>query len=121
MWDYRTADPMLYDRLHKFSIENRSHETEAEAVLWQALRAKRQGIKFLRQHIIGPYIVDFVSRDRGLVVEVDGGYHAERTQQENDAQRTADLEEMGFHVIRFTNEEVLFDLERVLEDIRNLN
>jgi len=77
------------------------------------------GQKFLRQHIIGDYIVDFVCQENGLIIEVDGGYHAEREQQEDDAIRTSILEEQGFHVIRFTNEEVLFDIENVLETISN--
>ena len=73
----------------------------------------------MRQHVIGDYIVDFVCRDDGLVIEVDGTYHAEREQQMDDEIRTHDLEKMGFRVIRFTNEEVLYDIEAVLEEIEN--
>ena len=77
------------------------------------------GVDFLRQHVIGDYIADFVSRHDGLVIEVDGGYHAERQQQEDDAIRERDLEQMGFHVMRFTNEEVLYDIDHVLQQIDN--
>lgn len=77
------------------------------------------GEKFLRQHIIGDYIVDFVSRHDGLVIEVDGGYHSEPRQQEEDKLREEALEQMGYHVIRFTNEEVLCDIENVLNQIEN--
>ncbi len=73
----------------------------------------------MRQHVIGDYIVDFVCRDDGLVIELDGAYHAEREQQMDDEIRTHDLEKMGFRVIRFTNEEVLYDIEAVLEEIEN--
>jgi len=75
------------------------------------------GMEFLRQHIIGDYIVDFVSRHGGLVIEVDGGYHSEPQQQEDDVIREQDLERMGFHVMRFSNEEVLFDIDNVIEQI----
>ena len=75
------------------------------------------GIKFLRQHIIGDYIVDFVSLHDGLVIEVDGGYHSEPTQKADDEVREEVLEQMGYHVIRFTNEEVLDNTKYVIEQI----
>ena len=62
--------------LKAFAAENRKNATLAEQVLWKHLDRKQLGVKFLRQHIIGDYIVDFVSREQGLVIEVDGGYHA---------------------------------------------
>lgn len=120
MFDYRTASPLNYNLLKAFAKENRNHATEAENVLWESLKGKRlEGKKFLRQHIIGDYIVDFVCQENGLIIEVDGGYHAEKSQQDNDAIRTAALEEDGFRVIRFTNEEVLFDIDHVIETIIN--
>ena len=98
---------------------NRKNMTLAESVMWQLLRANVMGHKFLRQHIIGDYIVDFVCRDDGLIVEVDGAYHAELEQQKADEIRTRDLEAMGFRVIRFSNEEVLYDTESVVQEIEN--
>ena len=89
----------------------------AEGRLWQCLRKNDFGVRFFRQHIIGDYIVDFVSQYGGLVIEVDGGYHAERQQQEDDASREEALERMGFHIIRFTNEEVLYDIDNVMARI----
>ena len=74
-------------------------------------------MEFLRQHIVGDYIVDFASRHGGLIIEVDGGYHAERQQQDDDVARERELEQMGFHVMRFTNEVVLDDIENVLQRI----
>ena len=91
--------------------------TEAESVLWSSIKGNALGHKFLRQHIIGDYIVDFFCRDCQLVIEVDGGYHSERTQQEDDAVRQQCLEEMGYKVIRFTNEEVLFNLDKTINTI----
>ena len=64
-------------------------------------------------------MVDFVSQREGLVIEVDGGYHAERQQQEDDAIRERDLENLGFQVMRFTNEEVLYNIEYVLTQIES--
>jgi len=87
--------------------------------LWEQLRDNGLGVKFMRQHVIGDYIVDFVSRHDGLVVEVDGGYHSEPRQQEDDRLREEYLERMGYHVIRFTNEEVLYNIEYVIEQIEN--
>jgi len=116
---YKTASPDRYELLKAFARENRKNATLAENVLWEYLRNGELGEKFLRQHIIGDYIVDFVSRHDGLVIEVDGGYHSEPRQQEGDKLREEILEQMGYHVIRFTNEEVLCDIENVLNQIEN--
>lgn len=116
---YKTASPDRYELLKAFARENRKNATLAENVLWEYLRNGELGEKFLRQHIIGDYIVDFVSRHDGLVIEVDGGYHSEPRQQEEDKLREEVLEQMGYHVIRFTNEEVLCDIENVLNQIEN--
>ena len=91
--------------------------TEAESALWKYLKSNGLGHKFLRQHIIGDYIVDFLCRDKMLVIEVDGGYHSERTQQEDDAVRQQWLESIGYKVIRFSNEEVLFNLDKTINTI----
>ena len=120
MSDYRTAYPDRYSLLKAYAKENRDNPTLAEDVLWQHLRGGQLGIKFLRQHIIGDYIADFVSREHGLVIEVDGAYHAERRQQDDDAMREQALERMEFHVIRFTNEEVLYNTDSVINQIYNL-
>ena len=73
---YKTADRMLYPILKDNARENRKQMTEGERVLWNELRAKKTGYRFLRQHAIGEYIVDFVCLERKVMVEVDGGYHA---------------------------------------------
>ena len=86
----------MYGLLRVYARENRKNATVAEQVLWDQLRDGALGVKFLRQHIIGDYIVDFVSRESGLVVEVDGGYHSEPRQMENDLLGEQDLERMGF-------------------------
>jgi very-short-patch-repair endonuclease len=93
----------------------RANMTEAERRLWYFLRAHRfKGMKFKRQAMIGRYIVDFVSFHRHLVVEVDGGQHAD---SENDERRTHWLEGQGFRVLRFWNNEVLSNTGGVLDTI----
>jgi very-short-patch-repair endonuclease len=88
--------------------------TDAEKLMWSNLRDRRfQGIKFKRQKPIAGYIVDFVALDLKLIIEIDGGQHAERMAA--DAVRTRRLEESGYHVVRFWNHDVLGNLEGVLE------
>ena len=103
--------------LREYARKNRRNATLAELYLWEHLRGNALGVDFLRQHIIGDYIVDFVSRHGGLVIEVDGGYHSEPQQQEDDAVREYNLQRMGYHVMRFSNEEVLYDIDNVIEQI----
>jgi very-short-patch-repair endonuclease len=83
----------------------RQNSTDAEIRLWSMLRGRQlDGHKFVRQLAIGPYIADFVCREAALVVEVDGGQHAESA---SDAKRTAYLNAEGYSVLRFWNNEVL--------------
>ncbi|MFO1415477.1 MAG: DUF559 domain-containing protein [Burkholderiales bacterium] len=94
----------------------RHDRTDAEAKLWLRLRARQLGgYKFRRQHPCGGYIVDFLCVERRLIVEVDGGQHAQ--QQAYDRRRTDDLEAMGMIVLRYWNDDVLARMEAVLDDI----
>ena len=115
---YRTAHPDTYELLKAYSLENRHDMTDAERVLWEQLKTKQLGVKFRRQHIIGDYIADFVCLSHHLVIEVDGEYHDEKEQQELDQLRTDFLNSVGFEVLRFTNNEVLFDTDHVLNQIK---
>lgn len=93
--------------------------TPAENLLWQNLRNRKVSIhKFRRQHPIAKYIVDFYCHEARLVIEVDGKIHLMNDNPEYDQFRTEELERMGLTVIRFTNEEVLGDISRVLAEIR---
>ena len=105
-------------RLIEEAKRMRKEPTDAEAALWELLRDKKLGDKFRRQHLIDDFIVDFVCLSKNLVIEVDGGYHNDPTQKEYDQQRTLYLNEKGFKVIRFTNEEVLGNTEAVLTKIK---
>jgi isoleucyl-tRNA synthetase len=116
---YNTANAANYEILKENAKNRRKNPTEAESFLWQNLQNKQlEGYKFRQEHIIGDFIVDFVCLSKQLVIEVDGGYHNGENQQELDKLRTEYLNEKGFQVIRFTNEEVLFDIEKTLERIK---
>ena len=88
--------------------------------LWKWLKGEAIGTKVLRQHIVGDYIVDFLLPYYNLVIEVDGGYHAERVQHEDDLIRSQALNEMGLYVIRFSNEQVLMATEEVEQRIKEI-
>lgn len=96
----------------------RSNQTKVEERLWYHLRAHRfMGLKFKRQKPMGPYIVDFVCVERRLIIELDGGQHAEQTSY--DQQRDAWLRNQGYTVLRFWNNDVMRELEGVLEEVRS--
>jgi very-short-patch-repair endonuclease len=93
--------------------ELRKEPGPAEAKLWAYLRTLREeGIHFRRQHAIGPYIADFCSPRKHLILEVDGSQHLD--QVEYDSRRTAFLESRGYRVLRFWNREVMNDIEGVM-------
>lgn len=95
----------------------RTEMTPPEHMLWSKLRGSRlMGIKFVRQMVFGPYYVaDFAAREHRLVIELDGESHA--GQEEADARRTEYMERRGFRVIRFTNGEVMTNIDGVLRAI----
>jgi very-short-patch-repair endonuclease len=96
----------------------RKESTIAEQTLWYTLRRKGlNGYKFHRQFVMGPYIVDYLCWEKKLIVEIDGGQHAENS--EYDEKRTAYLNSRGFRVLRYWNDEALNKTKYVLEDILN--
>ena len=119
---YKTASPDIYKVLKANARKHRKNPTLAEQVLWKHIRGKALGVKFLRQHVIGDFIADFISLENRLIIEVDGAYHTEQQQIVNDDLRTVMLGEMGFRVIRVTNEEVLYNTIGTIEYIKkNIN
>ncbi len=96
--------------------EMRANPTEAEAFIWAQLKGKQLGVKFRQQHLIDDFIADFVCLSKKLIIEVDGKIHD--SQKEQDEARTAVLENLDYKVIRFTNEEVIMDIENVLKKIK---
>lgn len=148
---WKSANPDRYELLKSFAKENRKYMTDAERLLWSYLKGGSFGHKFLRQHIIGDYIVDFLCRDAQVVIEVDGGYHNpsnakmknnaplesltgdivldfpkkdetfwqnNSNQVEEDEIRQKWLESVGYKVIRFTNEQVLYDTTNIISVIK---
>jgi very-short-patch-repair endonuclease len=116
MQDYRNGT-VLAGMLRR-SRELRHEQTDAEQLLWSMLRGRRlAGLKFRRQHALGPYILDFFCAEQGLVVELDGDQHAQPANALYDAERTRFLESHGLRVLRFGNREVLGQLELVLTQV----
>jgi len=114
---YLTGNPMTA-RLHLQRAQDmRKEPTKAEAALWKELKSKKLGIKIRQQHLIDNFIVDFVCLSKRLVIDVDGEIH--ETQKDQDAVRTHTLLEKGYTVIRFSNEEVLDNIEEVLRRIKS--
>ena len=114
---FETTDASTYQLLLDKAREMRKNPTEAESVMWSYLSDNKMGVHFRRQHPVCGYIPDFVSLKERLIIEIDGGYHFEGEQPEMDAERTQYLNQEGFVVLRFTNEEVLGDIDNVLEEI----
>jgi len=115
---FETSDKFYYKSLKDFALSHRNKPTEAENVLWQYLRDNQLGIKFRRQHIIDKYIADFISLENKLIIEVDGLIHQLPENKENDQQRTDRLNELGYTVIRFTNNEVTGNIDGVTGAIK---
>ncbi|SFQ53691.1 endonuclease domain-containing protein [Hymenobacter arizonensis] len=115
-----TADKRQYGKLElkERARGMRRQPTEGEEALWQALRGGQAGAKFRRQHSIDRYIVDFVAISAKLVVEVDGGIHDIPEQQDYDQGRSAMLAELGYRIVRFSNEQVLASLPEVVDAIK---
>ncbi|NGM50780.1 DUF559 domain-containing protein [Caulobacter sp. 602-2] len=99
----------------------RRDQTDAERLLWSALRGRRlEGFKFRRQVPIDRYVADFACLDARLVVELDGGQHAEDVGRAYDAARTEVLEACGFFVLRFWNDAVRYELDGVVDEIASV-
>ncbi len=96
----------------------RDFPTESEKILWEQIKTKQLGDKFRQQHLIGDFIADFVCLSKRLIIEVDGKYHETDEQQVLDEERTKQLNDLGFEVIRFKNEEILGNIDEVLNSIK---
>ena len=97
----------------------RAKQTDAETALWYKLCNRQlDGVKFRRQQQIGNYIVDFVCFEKRVIIEIDGGQHNEASYEEKDKRRTHSLEQKGYRVLRYWDNDVLQNIEGVLEHIR---
>jgi very-short-patch-repair endonuclease len=108
----RRTTPKGYENARRL----RKTQTPAERRLWAYLRSDQlNGVNFRRQHAIGHYVVDFCAVKSRLIIELDGSQHLE--QAEYDAERTKSLEEQGYKVIRFWNDQVMNELDGVITAI----
>ena len=107
------ASPTIF----KNARELRKKPTKAESVLWQYLRKNQMGERFRMQHPMWQCIVDFYCHRLKFVIEVDGGVHEEEDVQLMDKEKSDYLENLGLHILRLSNEEVLFDIDNTLSKI----
>ncbi|MDA3927734.1 MAG: histidinol dehydrogenase [Prolixibacteraceae bacterium] len=107
------AEPILFE----FAKQLRLNPTEAEEFLWNQLSSKKMGVRFKRQHPVLYFIADFYCHQAKLIIEVDGAYHQIPVQYNYDSNRDAELESLGLRVLRFTHEQVLFDVDKVIDKI----
>ncbi|MEZ7497286.1 endonuclease domain-containing protein [Flavobacterium sp. Arc3] len=113
MW--KGASGIIFSNAKKL----RENPTQAEELMWLSLRNKQlEGCKFRRQHPLLNYVADFYCHQLKLVVEIDGEYHQTVEQKKLDKERTVTIEFQGLDVIRFTNDEVLTDINTVLNKIK---
>lgn len=115
---YQVAYPDRVKILKEHARRHRAAQTDAEKVLWEYLRRNALGVRFRRQFIIGDFIADFACLEKKLVVEVDGEYHFTQKQIEEDRKRSYHISQLGYRVIRFTNEEVMTDINDVILNIK---
>ncbi|MCG6155191.1 endonuclease domain-containing protein [Rubinisphaera margarita] len=115
MNEWRDDDPEMLKRRR----ELRQRATQAEALLWGAIRKRKvDGLKFRRQHPIAGFIADFACVEEKLVIELDGGYHDLCFDRDQSRQRT--MERLGWRVVRFANEDVIDDVDVIVRAIKNV-
>jgi len=112
-----SANPALYKELSTRAKEMRANPTPAEKILWEKLKNKQLGIKFRQQHIVNKFIVDFCSIEKALLIEVDGEIHDNH--KEADRQRSEILKKEGYSVVRFSNDEIINNIDNVISIIKS--
>lgn len=111
------ASPEIFRRAEML----RRQMTEAEKILWEELRNnKLNGLKFRRQHPVSNFIADFYCHQKKLIIELDGSIHFEKEQREYDEGRTDELASLGIRVIRFSNQRIINDLQKVIAHIEKI-
>ena len=114
-----TTDPISWNILIDKAKEMRHNPTKAEDALWDCIRNRKIDYKIRRQHIVNGFIADFICIEKKAIIEVDGGIHSTKEQQEYDKFRTEVLNSVGFNVLRYTNEEVLRNPYDVAKKIKS--
>jgi len=111
---YYGATPAIFENAKLL----RNNQTLSERKLWNYINKKQLGFKFRRQHPISTFIADFYCHELKLVIEVDGAYHLDKEQNENDRLRTKEIEEFGIKVVRFTNDQVINQINFVINSLK---
>lgn len=106
--------------VRRFAIQLRANTTASEDKLWAYLKSKPQGFKFRRQHPFNLYVLDIYCHKLRLAIEIDGGYHFTRLQQEKDRDRTLEISKYKVDVIRFTDLQVMDDNENFVSNIESI-
>lgn len=112
---FYNANPLIFD----IATRLRSNPTPAEELLWNYIGQGQLGVKFRRQHPASMYVLDFYAHKVKLAVEIDGSIHGNEDVKKNDELRQAHLESLGISFLRFTNQQVLNELESVLQKINS--
>ncbi len=107
------ATPTIF----RYARELRKNPTKAEMILWQYLRKHQMGQRFRRQHPIWLFVADFYCHRLMFIIEVDGGVHEEEKTQILDKEKSEYIENLGIHILRVSNEQVLFDIDNTLSKI----
>ena len=109
--------PPVSSEMRELAKELRANMTNAERRLWRKLRSRQLGNYFHRQRVVGKYICDFVTLDPPLVVELDGSQHYSEKKKKDDSERDKYLKGLGFEVLRFSNRDVMNNMDGVLQVI----
>lgn len=96
----------------------RTKQTESEELLWNQLRAHKLGYKIKRQYSLGNYVADFFCKEKKLAIEIDGGIHNKSDVKKYDEYRQQYLEALGVTIIRFTNEDISKNMQKVIQNIK---
>ena len=107
----------IHPAIRQFARELRQTQTPAETILWRYLRNRNLEYKFRRQHPIEFFIIDFYCAEAKLLIEIDGESHFQKAQMEYDQARTGYLETLGYKVIRFTNDDIRYNINTVVTRI----
>lgn len=114
--------PQIYNKNSEMEKRRllRKNSTKTEVILWKYLRNRRlAGCKFRRQYSVECFVIDFYCPKLRLAIEIDGGYHCDEEVQEYDRGRQQYIEDLGIRFLRFTNEEITNDINKVLKEILN--
>ena len=105
-------------QIFQYADELRKNMTEAEKIIWERVCKNQLGVRIRRQHPIWKFIADFYCHEIKLIIEIDGGIHLSSEKKEYDISRDITLNDLGIEIIRFTNDQVINETSKVIEEIK---